>query len=177
MGAESVYRDRFTEALAGGTAALVMQNWSCGYYLLYFAPFAPLFVVHRMWAVGTLRSLRTWAYLLVAAVVTLALTLPFLLPYSEAQQRFGFPTPVRGSRHLLRQRLVLRRGIGEPVAVWQDAALLPPRRGRNLYWLRPMGARGSCDRQAAGQDAGVNPGDPCSGSDPGFDRCRRGAES
>ena len=42
-------------ALAGGTAALVMQNWSCGYYLLYFAPFVPLFAVHRMWTVGTLR--------------------------------------------------------------------------------------------------------------------------
>ncbi len=33
-----------TRALIGGTAALVMQNWSCGYYLLYFAPFVPLFV-------------------------------------------------------------------------------------------------------------------------------------
>ena len=42
-------------ALVGGTAALVMQNWSCGYYLLYFAPFVPLFVVHRlMWTLGTL---------------------------------------------------------------------------------------------------------------------------
>ena len=29
---------------AGGTGALVLQNWSCGYYLLYFAPFVPLFV-------------------------------------------------------------------------------------------------------------------------------------
>jgi hypothetical protein len=26
------------KALVGGTASLVMQNWSCGYYLLYFAP-------------------------------------------------------------------------------------------------------------------------------------------
>ena len=77
-------------ALAGGTAALVMQNWSCGYYLLYFAPFAPLFVVHRMWAAGTLRDLRVWIALAVAAAVTLVLTLPFLLPYSEAQQRYGF---------------------------------------------------------------------------------------
>jgi hypothetical protein len=81
------------KALAGGTAALVMQNWSCGYYLLYFAPFAPLFVVHRMWALAKLRSLRTWAYLLAAALGTLVLTLPFLLPYTEAQQRFGFQRP------------------------------------------------------------------------------------
>ena len=31
-----------------------MQNWTCGYYLLYFAPFVPLFVLHRMWTFGTL---------------------------------------------------------------------------------------------------------------------------
>ena len=77
-------------ALALGTGALVLQNWSCGYYLLYFAPFVPLFLVHRMWALGTLGSLRTWIGLIAAAVGTLVLTLPFLLPYSAAQQLFGF---------------------------------------------------------------------------------------
>ena len=87
-------------ALAGGTAALVMQNWSCGYYLLYFAPFVPLFVVHRMWTIGTpgtlgtLGTLRSWLWLGAAAAATLALTLPFLLPYREAQQLFGFERPI-----------------------------------------------------------------------------------
>ena len=80
-------------ALAGGTAALVMQNWSCGYYLLYFAPFAPLFVVHRMWAHKTLADLRTWTSLAIAALVTLALTLPFLWPYTQAEQQFGLGRP------------------------------------------------------------------------------------
>ncbi|MEP6782128.1 MAG: hypothetical protein ABI983_00580 [Acidobacteriota bacterium] len=80
-------------ALAGGTAALVMQNWSCGYYLLYFAPFLPLFLVHRMWTSDTLRNLRTWLGLGVAAVITLALTIPFLLPYSAAQKMFGLERP------------------------------------------------------------------------------------
>ncbi len=79
--------------LAAGTAALVMQNWSCGYYLLYFAPFAPLFLLHRMWALGRLSSFRTWAGLVIAAVSTLALTLPFLIPYTQAQQQFGFERP------------------------------------------------------------------------------------
>ncbi len=77
-------------ALAGGTAALVMQNWSCGYYLLYFAPFVPLFVIHRMWTTSKLKDLRTWIALATAAAVTLLLTLPFLLPYAEAQRAFGF---------------------------------------------------------------------------------------
>jgi hypothetical protein len=76
-------------ALLGGTAALVMQNWSCGYYLLYFAPFVPLFVLHRMWTLGTLHSVRTWLYLVAAAVVTLVCALPFLLPYQEVQRAFG----------------------------------------------------------------------------------------
>lgn len=83
------------QGLGIGTAALVMQNWSCGYYLLYFAPFAPLFVVHRMWAVKKLADLRTWAGLVAGAAVTLALTLPFLLPYTRAQQQFGFARPFR----------------------------------------------------------------------------------
>lgn len=76
--------------LVMGTAALVMQNWSCGYYLLYFAPFVPLFVIHRMWTEGKLKDVRIWTSLAASAFVTLALTLPFLLPYSEAQKLFGF---------------------------------------------------------------------------------------
>jgi hypothetical protein len=80
-------------ALAGGTAALVMQNWSCGYYLLYFAPFAPLFVVHRMWTLGALGNPRLWIGLMAAAGCTVVLTLPFLFPYQAAQQLFGFERP------------------------------------------------------------------------------------
>ena len=82
-----------TRGLIGGTAALVMQNLSCGYYLLYFAPFVPLFVVHRMWSAGTLLRRRTWLGLTAATIATLALTVPFLLPYSQAQQTFGFERP------------------------------------------------------------------------------------
>ncbi len=90
--------NRFTatgsiRALVGGTAALVMQNWSCGYYLLYFAPFLPLFVLHRMWSLGTLRTVRIWLGLLAAAAGTLVLTLPFLFPYQEAQRAFGIERP------------------------------------------------------------------------------------
>ena len=80
-------------ALLLGTGALVLQNWSCGYYLLYFAPFAPLFVIHRMWSLGTLRTVRTWIGLIAAAGGTLVLTLPFLLPYAQAQREFGFQRP------------------------------------------------------------------------------------
>jgi hypothetical protein len=80
-------------SLAGGTGALVMQNWSCGYYLLYFAPFVPLFLLHRMWTEAKLTNQRIWAGLGVAAIATLALTLPFLVPYREAAATFGFERP------------------------------------------------------------------------------------
>jgi hypothetical protein len=76
--------------LALGTGALVVQNWSCGYYLLYFAPFVPLFVLHRMWSADKLTDLRVWGGLTAGVIATLAFTLPFLFPYSDAQQRFGF---------------------------------------------------------------------------------------
>jgi hypothetical protein len=82
------------KALVGGVAALVMQNWSCVYYVLYFAPFVPLFVVHRMWTVGTLRTVRTWLWLIAAAAGTLALTSPFLLPYREVQSLFSIERPL-----------------------------------------------------------------------------------
>ncbi len=81
------------KALAAGTAALVMQNWSCGYYLLYFAPFAPLFVLHRMWISPKADTVRTWLGWMAAAAGTLILTLPFLMPYLEAQRVFGFSRP------------------------------------------------------------------------------------
>jgi len=79
-----------TKALVGGAAALVMQNWSCGYYLLYFAPFVPLFVIHRMWTEGKLKDLRIWASLAAAGIVAIIFSLPFLFPYSKASETFGF---------------------------------------------------------------------------------------
>ena len=82
-------------ALAGGTAALVMQNWSCGYYLIFFAPFVPLFVAApHVDARARCATWRTWADLMARPrSATLALTLPFLFPYSAAQQAFGIERP------------------------------------------------------------------------------------
>ncbi len=80
-------------ALAVGTGALVLQNWSCGYYLLYFAPFVPLFVLHRMWTNGQLRNCAHLGSAVSRPPVTLALSLPFLFPYQAAQQAFGIERP------------------------------------------------------------------------------------
>src|SRR6266550_3411529 len=55
-------------ALAGATAAAIVQGLSCGYYLLYFSPFAALYVLYEMWRVGRLTDRRTWLALSIAAI-------------------------------------------------------------------------------------------------------------
>ncbi len=82
------------KALAGGSLALLMQNWSCGYYLIYFAPFAALFVLHQIFALGRARDWRVWASLTFAALVVAAGTLPFLLMYLEGQRVHGIERSV-----------------------------------------------------------------------------------
>ncbi len=80
-------------SLAGGTAALLINNWSCGYYLLFFAPFVPLFVVHQMLVHGRTRDIRMWVAFGAAAALVAAGTWPFLTYYLEAQRVHGFERP------------------------------------------------------------------------------------
>ena len=81
-------------ALAGGSAALLMQNWSNGYYLLFFAPFVSIFLVHQMWTAGRLREWRVWSGLLVAGSIVAAGTFPLLTLYLNAQRVHGFERPL-----------------------------------------------------------------------------------
>ena len=80
--------------LAGGTAALLMQNWSSGYYLVYFAPFVLIFVVHQIIASRRARNWQVWAAFAAAALVVTAATLPFLVMYLNAQRVHGFERPI-----------------------------------------------------------------------------------
>jgi hypothetical protein len=70
-------------ALAGGAGAMVLQNLSCGYYLLFFPPFAAAYSLYEIARRGLMRNVRVWRDLALAAVVTLAMTWPFLSPYLE----------------------------------------------------------------------------------------------
>ncbi len=81
---------RHWRPLAGGAAALVMQNLSCGYYLLFFAPIVPAYVLVEMTWRGLLRDRRIWLSFVAAAAGVAALTLPFLLPYTELRALEGF---------------------------------------------------------------------------------------
>ncbi len=76
--------------LAGGTAALLMQNWSCGYYLVFFTPFIVLFVLHQVFTSGRTRDWRVWALLIGAAAIVAAGTWPFLSLYLEGRRVHGF---------------------------------------------------------------------------------------
>jgi hypothetical protein len=80
--------------LVGGAAALLMQNWSNGYYLIFFAPFVPLFVIHQLWVSGRLLDGRRWLSLAVAAIVVALGTWPFLTLYLETQRVHGFERPL-----------------------------------------------------------------------------------
>jgi hypothetical protein len=84
---------RSARALVGGTAALALQNLSCGYYLLYFAPFVTLFVVQQLWVARRMNDARAWLALLAAGGIAAVVTVPFLLPYLEVQRLYGFGVP------------------------------------------------------------------------------------
>ena len=92
-GVHRFIRTRSIAALIGGTVALVLQNWSCGYYVLYFAPFVGLFAILEMWRAGRIADRGAWIGLVTAAVATLVATLPFLVPYLEVQRLYAFERP------------------------------------------------------------------------------------
>ncbi len=67
--------------LAGATTALAAQNLSNGYYLIFFTPFVAAYCIYeiadrRLWT-----NLRVLAGLTGAGLLTILVTLPFLVPY------------------------------------------------------------------------------------------------
>ena len=71
--------------LAGATAALVLQNLSCGYYMLYFAPLTAVYVLWELAKGGRWRRSRVWVDAGGALAIAGLLTLPFLLPYKQVR--------------------------------------------------------------------------------------------
>jgi hypothetical protein len=89
-GLRRYFDTRRARPLAGAAAALIAQNLSCGYFLLFFAPFVILYVVFEIATRQVWRNLRIWMAMLATAAVVFAATVPFLLPYLELR-RLGFP--------------------------------------------------------------------------------------
>jgi hypothetical protein len=75
------FHTRRLRPLGGATLALVAQNLSSGYYLLFFMPFAVAFALWQVARLGLWRNRRMWFELSGAAVAVAAMTAPFLLPY------------------------------------------------------------------------------------------------
>lgn len=72
--------------LIGGAVALVAQNLSCGYYLLFFSPFAGLYVLYEIASRRLWSDWRVWRTWIVTGVVVCACTWPFLSPYLEVRK-------------------------------------------------------------------------------------------
>lgn len=71
--------------LAGASLALVAQNLSCGYYALFFAPFAVAYVVYELAARRRLQDWKAWRAFIVAGIAVAAATVPFLTPYLKVR--------------------------------------------------------------------------------------------
>jgi len=80
-------------ALAGAAAALLAQVLSCGYYALFFPPFAAAFAVAELARAGRLRDGRRWAGLALAGVAVALLAAPLLLPYAELRASGALSRP------------------------------------------------------------------------------------
>jgi hypothetical protein len=72
--------------LAGASIALVAQNLSSGYYLLFFAPLVVVYAAWEGWRRGAWRDRRTWTRLVLAGSAVAAVTAPFLLPYAALRE-------------------------------------------------------------------------------------------
>ena len=93
-GVTRYFESRRRRPLAGAALALVLQNLSSGYHLLFFPPFAAAYVVweiarRRLWRDG-----RMWAELAGAGAVVAAATAPFLVPYAEMRTLWQTLRPV-----------------------------------------------------------------------------------
>lgn len=73
------------QALAGGAVALLLQSLSCGYYLIYFSPFAAGYVLWELARRKRLGDRRALINFAVAATAVGAAVTPFLIPYARVQ--------------------------------------------------------------------------------------------
>ncbi len=95
-----------------------------------------------MWTHGTLRTVRTWVGLSVAAAGdACVLTLPFLFPYQRRAAALWLRAAVRRGRAVLGQRLVLHHRVGEPDALGRALRFYPHGRRGNIPGIRPVAAR------------------------------------
>lgn len=72
-------------ALVGAAAALIAQNLSCGYYVMFFTPFVVIYVLYELTSRRRLGDWAAWRAFGAAGLVVGLVTLPFLTPYLEVR--------------------------------------------------------------------------------------------
>lgn len=110
--------------LVGGSVALVAQNLSCGYFLVFFSLFVPPFVVAALVRHRRAGDIGLWVRFTAAALVVGVATLPFLQPYFA-----------------LRDLHDMRRSMDELVAFSADTwSWLMPAPDSTIWsrWLAPL---------------------------------------
>jgi hypothetical protein len=151
---------RRPRALAGGALALVAQNLSCGYFLVFFSLFVPVWVVHEVARRGLWREWKVWAALGAAGIGVAALTLPFMQPYLALREAEGTRRSLEEVLHFSPDAwgwLTAPAGV----RVWGTVARLRPRPEGDLFpgltflLLAAMAAAGGARRawRAAGRPA------------------------
>ena len=96
FGVRRYFVTRRPRALSGAALALVAQNLSCGYYLVFFDPFVAAYVLYEMWTRRLFRERRTWIALAATGACVVVLTVPFFLPY-QALRHQGIGLRASGS--------------------------------------------------------------------------------
>ena len=88
-GLRRYFETRRTRPLIGAGAALLAQNLSNGYFLLFFAPFVLAYALFEIATRKLWKDAHVWMGLSATGIVVSVLTAPFLLPYLELRNR-GF---------------------------------------------------------------------------------------
>jgi hypothetical protein len=93
-GCTRYFETRRLRPLAGAAGALILQNLSSGYHLLYFPPFAAAYVLWEVARGHRWRERRMWLELAGAGAVVALVTAPFLAPYAEMRSLWNTLRPV-----------------------------------------------------------------------------------
>ena len=99
LGLRRYFVTRRAKPLAGAAAALTLQNLSCGYYMLFFGPFAGLYAIYEIAHRRLWRDWRMWRSLGLAAIAVIVCTWPFIAPYLEVRR--GGDVGVRSFEELI----------------------------------------------------------------------------
>ena len=90
LGVRSYVETRRRWPLLAGGLALVLQNLSCVYYLLYFPPFVAAYVCWELARTGLWRERSTWFDLAFTSALVFTLTVPLLVPYALVRADLQF---------------------------------------------------------------------------------------